>query len=143
MPIGYEGLSYALIPKRARSRKAKRRRTSDKGPRRIFVTSIVCFGAHAPGGLVDERGHRLRLRHIDRVTAGSLCDGRAGARRHLTLSRWRDHLVLGRNQVPARLAPPGWLANRVGQSRNGPLSVFPHRHTICRRPRWAGRETVD
>src|SRR4030042_6983560 len=61
---------------------------------------------HFSGGLFDERGHRIRLRHVDRVTARDLDDSRTRALGHEALSRRWDHLVVGGNQVPDRLGLP-------------------------------------
>jgi len=47
------------------------------------------------GGLFDDRGHRIRLRHLNRVTAYNLVDRRTGALGHEALGRRRNHLVLG------------------------------------------------
>jgi len=66
-----------------------------------------------PGGLFDERGHRFRLRHVDRVTACDLDDSRTSALGHEALSRWWDHLVVSGNQVSTRLGLPSRLADRA------------------------------
>src|SRR6266404_7663978 len=56
--------------------------------------------------LLDDRGYYIRPRHVDRVTARNLVDRRARALGHETLARRRNHLVLGYEQVPARLGFP-------------------------------------
>src|SRR5258707_14172025 len=53
--------------------------------------------------LGDEVRHGLRLRHVHRVAALDLDDGRAGALGHGALRIRRNHLVFGRAEVPAWL----------------------------------------
>src|SRR5258706_16378132 len=46
-----------------------------------------------PGGLLDQRGDGLRLRHIDGMAPRDLADGRTGTLGHELLRRRRNHLV--------------------------------------------------
>jgi len=69
---------------------------------------------------VDERGHRVWLRYVNRVTARDLDDARTRALRHETLGRRRDHLVVSGHQVPARLGLPRWLADRAAERFQAP-----------------------
>ena len=76
-----------------------------------------------PSGLFVERGHRTRLRHVDRVTASDLDDCRTRALGHETLSlRW-DHFVIGSNQVLARLGYPSRLADRAVECVHAPWDL--------------------
>jgi|RhiMetdeSRZDD1v2_1073273.scaffolds.fasta_scaffold262396_3 hypothetical protein len=81
-----------------------------------------------PSGLFDDRGHRIRLRHLDRVTARNLVDRRTGALGHEALGRWRNHRVFGDHQVPARLGLPSRLTDRAAQrlgTRRDPPAFAP------------------
>ena len=62
------------------------------------------------GSLPDEVGHRAGLRHVDRVTARRSTTV-SPARLDMTLRRRRDHLVVRRDQIPARLGLPGRLGH--------------------------------
>src|SRR5215210_2108669 len=87
---------------------------SDKSPSpRSPGLARRCF--HRAGGLFDDRGDRIRLRHINRMTARNLDDSGTRALGHEALCRWWDHLVVGGYQVPARLSFPRRLANRAAQ----------------------------
>src|SRR5437868_9721165 len=57
-----------------------------------------CFHFHFFGSLFDERGHRIWLRYVNRVTARDLDDARPRALRHETLGRRWDHLVVSGHQ---------------------------------------------
>ena len=72
---------------------------------------------------LDERGHGLRLRHINCVTALLLDNRRTGPLGHKALGRGRDHLVLGRHQVPARLTFPRRLADRALERFHSPRNL--------------------
>ncbi len=74
-------------------------------------------------GFFDERSHRIWLRHVDRVTARYLDDCRTCALGHETLGRWWDHLVVGGDQVPARLGLPRRLADRAAERLHAPRDL--------------------
>src|SRR6266516_4149632 len=57
------------------------------------------------------------------MTAPLFDHRRAGALRHRTLSRRRDHAVFGADEVPARLLPPGRLGYRAAQSVDAPRDL--------------------
>ena len=84
---------------------------------------LVRRRSHFTGGLFDERGHRIRLRHVDRVTARDLGDSRTRALGHEALGRRWDHLVVGSNQVPARLGLPSRLADRAAERVHAPWDL--------------------
>jgi hypothetical protein len=70
--------------------------------------------------ILDDRRNRVGSRRVDGVTARSLRHLGAGALSHEALSRRRDHSVVGRHQVPARLGPPRWLADRAAERVHSP-----------------------
>src|SRR5882724_1854883 len=87
----------------------------------------------ASGGLFDKLCDGSRLRDIDGVAALDLNDRGAGPLGHRTLGvRW-DHLVVGGDQVPARLGPPRRFANSATKSRHAPrdLGVGHERSFFC------------
>src|SRR4029077_10422413 len=90
-------------------------------------------GLHTLGGLFDKSCERLRLRHIDGMAALDLNDRRARPLRHGTLGiRW-DHLVVGSDQVPARLRLPRRLTDLTAESLQTPwdLGVGHERGFFC------------
>ena len=58
----------------------------------------------------DQAGDGEGLGDVDRVAARRFGGRRAGPLGHRPLREWRDHPVVGRDQVPARLAAPNWVA---------------------------------
>jgi hypothetical protein len=82
---------------------------------RCRVPAALVTRGHCGGGLLDERGDRGRLRLVDGVAAGDLDHGEAGPLRHGALGRRGDHPILGREQVPARLGPPGRVGDRSAE----------------------------
>src|SRR6267142_6893192 len=85
------------------------------------------------GSLFDERGDRIWLRYVDRVTAHDLDDCRTRALGHEVLGRRWDHLVVGGDQVPTRLGPPRRLADRTAECAHAPrdLGVGHERCPFC------------
>src|SRR5258707_975227 len=63
------------------------------------------------------------LRYVDGVASLDLDDRSARALGHSTLSVRRDHLVLGGDQVPARLGPPRGFANRAANGPQAPRNL--------------------
>src|ERR1700722_19945836 len=88
--------------------------------RRTFHELVCCCKHRASGGFFDQSRHRLRMRYKDRVTALDLNDHRTRALRHLSLGVGWNHLVLGRNQVPARFRFPCWFTDRAVQGVHTP-----------------------
>src|SRR2546423_5168000 len=73
------------------------------------VTVIICSWPRCGrrlDGLKDEPGGGLRLRHERDVRGRHLHDRRVRALGHEVLERWRDSLVLGAEQGPARQRGP-------------------------------------
>src|SRR2546426_319507 len=66
-------------------------------------------GLHTPGGLFDKSCDSLGLRHVDGMAALDLNDRGARPLGHGTLGIGCDHLVVGGDQVPARLGLPRWF----------------------------------
>src|SRR5215212_12146906 len=89
----------------------------------LRVPDLARCRAHFSGGLFDEFSHGCRLRHINRMAARGLLNGRTRSRRHRALGRWWDHPVFGRDEVPAWLAPPCRLADRAAQGFNAPRDL--------------------
>jgi LuxR family maltose regulon positive regulatory protein len=73
--------------------------------------------------LLDERDDGAGLGHVDRVAGGGLGDGGPGALGHRTLRGRRDHPVLGRDHVPARLGPPGGVGDLPGGGVHAPRDL--------------------
>src|SRR3989442_15949285 len=94
-----------------------------------MVPSLVDHHLNSFDGFFDERSHRIWLRHVDRVTARYLDDCRTCALGHETLGRRWDHLVVGGDQVPARLGLPRPLADRAPERPPPPpdLGIGPGR----------------
>src|SRR6186713_2126530 len=65
------------------------------------------------------------------MTALHLADGRTGALRHGALRLWRDHPVIGGDEVPAWLRPPRRLAHRAIERFEAPWHLRV-RHERCR-----------
>src|SRR5437899_7895465 len=63
------------------------------------------------------------LRHINRVTTRNLDDCRTRALGHKMLRRWRNHLVLGHDQIPTRLGPPCRLTDRATECVDTPRNL--------------------
>jgi RNA polymerase sigma factor (sigma-70 family) len=121
--------------------KTKRRRPCfhrvfSAAPRGANVGGISCGcalrSARGAAGLLDERGHCGRLRFVDRVAALGFDHGRSCALGHGALSRRRNHLVVGRNQVKAALALPSGLVNRAVERSDTPghLRIRPERREL-------------
>src|SRR5215213_11940850 len=72
---------------------------------------------------MSERSDDIRPRHVDRVAARGLLDGRTRPLRHRALGGRGDHPVFSRDEVPAWLAPPCRLAHRTGQGFNSPRDL--------------------
>src|SRR4051812_11794414 len=89
----------------------------------LRVPDLACCRAHFGSGLFDEFSNSCRLRHINRMAARGLLNGRTRSRRHRALDRWWDHPVFGRDEVPAWLAPPCRLADRAAQGFNAPRDL--------------------
>src|SRR5206468_8751993 len=68
-------------------------------------------GLHTLGGLFDKSCDSPGLRHVDGVATLDLNDGRASPLGHGTLRIRRNHLVVGSDQVPARLGLPRRFAD--------------------------------
>src|SRR5215204_4964176 len=78
---------------------------------------------HFSGGLLDEFSHGCRLRHIDRMAARGLLNGRTRLLGHGALGGRGDHPVFSCDEVPAWLAPPCRLADRAAQGINAPRDL--------------------
>src|SRR5215469_937322 len=74
-------------------------------------------------GLLDQLDSRARLREVYRVAAGPLGDRRASPSGHGALCRGWDHPVIGRDQIPARLAAPGGVADRAVECLDAPRDL--------------------
>src|SRR6266849_3472982 len=85
----------------------------------LFMPS--CQGTRC--GLFDEMSDGLRLRHIHGVAAFDLDDRRACAFGHSPLSVRRDHLVFGRDLVPAWLCSPRRLGDRATERLDTPRNL--------------------
>src|SRR5258707_3753566 len=92
------------------------------------------FGA-CEANFLNGGGHRLRrslfnkicdsswLRYVDGVASLDLNDRSTRALGHSTLGvRW-NHLVLGGDQVPARLGPPRGFADRAANGPHAPRNL--------------------
>src|SRR5438128_2452984 len=71
-------------------------------------------------GVFDEGDDRLWLRYIHRMAALDLDHRRTGAFGHCALGIRRNHPVLGRDQIPAWLRLPSWLADRAPEGFDSP-----------------------
>src|SRR5258705_8893427 len=80
-------------------------------------------GLHTLGGLVDQSCDSLWLRHVDGVAALDLNDRRARPLGHGTLGIGWDHLVVGGDQVPARLGLPRWFTDLAAESLHAPRDL--------------------
>jgi hypothetical protein len=80
-----------------------------------YAQDLARSRAHLGSGLFDKRSDDIRSRHIDRMAARGLLDGRTRPLGHRALGRRGDHPVFGRDEVPARLALPCRLADRAAQ----------------------------
>src|SRR5229473_6573010 len=90
-------------------------------------------GLHTPGGLFDKSCDSLGLRHVDGMAALDLNHRRARPLGHGTLGiRW-NHLVVGSDQVPARLGLPRRLTDLTAESLQTPwdLGVGHERGFFC------------
>src|SRR2546422_6972382 len=54
------------------------------------------------------------------MAAGGLDNRRTGALRHLALERWRNHPVIGCDEIPTWLAPPCGLTDRAARGVKAP-----------------------
>src|SRR6202171_1784212 len=80
-------------------------------------------GLHTLGGLFDKSCDSLGLRHVDGMAALDLNDRRTRPLGHGTLgTRW-DHLVVGGDQVPARLGLPRRFTDPAAQSLHAPRDL--------------------
>src|SRR5229473_856621 len=80
-------------------------------------------GLHLRRSLFNKICDRFWLRYIDGVAALDLNDRSTRALGHGTLGvRW-NHLVLGGDQVPARLGPPRGLADRAANGPHAPRNL--------------------
>src|SRR5438132_1217677 len=80
-------------------------------------------GLHTLGGLFDKRCDSLWLRHVDGMAALDLNHRRARPLGHGTLGiRW-DHLVVGGDQVPARLGLPRRFTDPAAESLHTPRDL--------------------
>src|SRR2546427_10819560 len=82
---------------------------------RLFVNSFR--------SVLNQRCNGVWLRHIDRVTTRNLDDCRTRALGHEMLRRWRNHLVLGHDQIPTRLGPPCRLTDRATECVDTPRDL--------------------
>jgi hypothetical protein len=57
------------------------------------------------------------------MAARGLNNRRTGALGHLALERWRNHPVIGRDEIPAWLAPPCGLADRAARGLEAPRDL--------------------
>src|SRR6202162_2033983 len=80
-------------------------------------------GLHTLGGLFDESCDSLGLRHVDGMAALDLNRRRNRPLGHRTLGIRRDHLVVGGDQVPARLGPPRGFADRAANGPQAPRNL--------------------
>src|SRR5579883_3174876 len=67
-------------------------------------------------GFFDQRCHRLRIGHVNGMTAGNLSHGGTGSLGHEALRRNRNHLVIGHRQVPTGLSFPGRIGDRTAEA---------------------------
>src|SRR5258708_38025041 len=82
---------------------------------RVIAVDLPRRERHAVRCLCNEVRHGLRLRHVDGVTPFRFDDGRTSALGHGTLRvRW-NHLVFGRDEIPAWLRLPRRLADGTGE----------------------------
>src|SRR6267378_5058171 len=80
-------------------------------------------GLHTFGSLFDKTCDSLWLRHVDGMAALDLNDRRARPLGHGTLGiRW-DHLVVGDDQVPARLGLPRRFTDLAAESLHAPRDL--------------------
>ena len=78
---------------------------------------------HAVRRLRDEVRNGLRLRHVDGVAPLGFDDGRTSALGHGTLRVGRDHLVVGRDEVPAWLRLPRRLRDGAVERVEAPRDL--------------------
>src|SRR6267142_6885178 len=95
--------------------------------RYLFATrppgDLLRCGLRASGGLFNKLCDGSRLRYIDGVATLDLNDRGARPLGHGTLGvRW-NHLVLGGDQVPARLGPPRGFADRAANGPQAPRNL--------------------
>src|SRR5260370_2126836 len=80
-------------------------------------------GLHLRRSLFNKICDSSWLRYVDGVTSLDLNDRSTRALGHNTLGvRW-NHLVLGGDQVPARLAPPRRFADRAANGAHAPRNL--------------------
>src|SRR5260370_2724221 len=80
-------------------------------------------GLHLRRSLFNKICDSYWLRYVDGVTSLDLNDRSTRALGHSTLGvRW-NHLVLGGDQVPARLGPPRWFADRAANGTHAPRNL--------------------
>src|SRR5882672_7080100 len=105
----------------------------------IPVDLLSGGGLRLFSGLLNKSCDSTGLRYVDGMAALDLNDRRTGPLGHGTLGlRW-DHLVLGRDQVPARLGPPRRFADRAANGPHAPrdLGIGHERSFFCL---YVGRE---
>src|SRR5713226_7390740 len=115
----------------------RRRLVGAPGARRsllLFESRLRRFGAceanfltggglHLRRGLFNKVCYSSWLRYVDGVTSLDLNDRSTRALGHGTLGvRW-NHLVLGGDQVPARLGPPRGFADRAANGAHAPRNL--------------------
>src|SRR5688572_11548678 len=108
-------------------------------PAAALSASSLCGRFHTLGGLLNQGGHGFGLGHVDRVTALCLDDRRAGALRHEMLGRRGNHLVLGGDQIPARLRLPRGFGDRATERLDAPWHLRISHERGLVRP-YVGRE---
>src|SRR6267378_6877115 len=80
-------------------------------------------GLHTLGGLFDQSCDSIWLRHVDGMAALDLNDRRTRPLGHGTLGIGWDHLVVGGDQVPARLGLPPWFTDLAAESLHAPRDL--------------------
>src|SRR5258707_10980550 len=80
-------------------------------------------GLHPLGGLFNQSCDSLWLRHVDGMAALDLNDRGARPLGHGTLGIGWDHLVVGGDQVPARLGPPRRFTDLAAESLHAPRDL--------------------
>jgi hypothetical protein len=84
-------------------------------------------------GPFDQRRDSIGLRNVNGMAARDLNDLRTGAFRHESLSCRRDHSVVGRDQIPARLVLPGRFSDGPAQRFHAPRHLrSSHERGFCR-----------
>lgn len=84
------------------------------------VTSRSLIVGNARSGLADQRRHRMGLRNVNGMAADNFDHLRARSSGHLALHRRCNHLVAGRDQIPAGLVPPGRRFDHASQGGYAP-----------------------